>query len=70
MRLERSLGVAGQLRVGARTSCGVRRPPREKAIVAGSLGGLALFLGVPLAALVERSLAVGDGYWLAGDTAR
>ena len=29
-----------------------------------SLGGLALFLGLPLAVLVERSLAVGDGYGL------
>ena len=44
----------------------LRRPRgwREKALVAGSLGGLALFLGVPLAILVERSLAVGDGYGL------
>jgi thiamine transport system permease protein len=29
-----------------------------------SLGSLALFLGIPLAALVERSLAVGDGHSL------
>ena len=44
----------------------LRRPRgwREKALVAGSLAGLVLFLGLPLAVLVERSLAVGDGYGL------
>src|SRR5207247_6051608 len=34
-------------------------------VVVASLGGLALFLGLPLAALVERSLAVGGGHSLA-----
>jgi thiamine transport system permease protein len=32
--------------------------------VAASLGALGLFLGAPLAVLVERSLAVGDGHGL------
>jgi thiamine transport system permease protein len=63
MRLERRLGVAGQLRAEG----DVLRPPRtarEKGVVAGSLGGLAVLLGLPLAVLVERSLAVGDGHGL------
>ncbi|HEX2345358.1 MAG TPA: iron ABC transporter permease [Gaiellaceae bacterium] len=44
----------------------LRKPctPRERGLVGGSLGLLALFLGVPLAVLVERSIAVGDGYGL------
>jgi thiamine transport system permease protein len=44
----------------------LRRPrgARQWALVGGSLGGLALFLGLPLAVLVERSLAVGDGHGL------
>jgi thiamine transport system permease protein len=33
-------------------------------VVAAGLGGLGLFLGLPLAVLVERSLAAGDGYGL------
>ncbi|MGH3110028.1 MAG: ABC transporter permease [Gaiellaceae bacterium] len=60
-RLEARLAVAGQ----ALPEEDVLRPPRgwrEKALVAGSLGGLALFLGLPLAVLVQRSLMVGDGY--------
>ena len=36
----------------------------RKLVVALGLGGLALFLGLPLAVLVERSLAVGGGYGL------
>jgi thiamine transport system permease protein len=62
-RLEARLAVAGQ----ALPESEVLRKPRglrEKALVAGVLGGLALFLGAPLAVLVERSLAVGDGYSL------
>jgi thiamine transport system permease protein len=60
-RLEARLAVAGQ----ALPEVDVLRRPRgwrEKALVAGSLGGLALFLGLPLAVLVERSLSVGDGH--------
>lgn len=34
-------------------------------LVGASVGALALFLALPLAVLVERSLAVGDGYGLA-----
>ena len=62
-RLEARLAVAGQ----ALPEEDVLRPPRgwrERALVAGSLGGLALFLGLPLAVLVERSLSVGEGYSL------
>jgi thiamine transport system permease protein len=40
------------------------RTPRDKLVVGASLGGLALFLGLPIAVLVERSLAVGEGYGL------
>ncbi len=60
-RLEARLAVSGQLRAER----DVLRAPRsagERALVAGSLGGLALFLGVPILVLVERSLAVGDGH--------
>jgi thiamine transport system permease protein len=59
--LEARLAVRGQLRAER----DVLRRPRtlaEWGLVVGSLGGLALFLGLPLAALVERSLAVGDGH--------
>jgi thiamine transport system permease protein len=60
-RLEAKLAVRGQ----QRAERDVLRKPRtagERAIVAGSLGGLALFLGLPLAVLVERSLAVEGGH--------
>jgi thiamine transport system permease protein len=63
-RLEARLAVAGQ----ALPEEDVLRRPRgrgERTLVAASLGGLALFLGVPLAVLVERSLAVGDAYGFA-----
>jgi len=43
----------------------VARPPRtrrERMAVAGVVGGLGLFLGLPLLALVERSFATGSGY--------
>lgn len=60
-RLEGRLAVAGQLRAERDV---LRRPrtPEEKALVAGSVGGLMLFLGVPILVLVERSLAVGGGH--------
>lgn len=63
MRLEARLSVAGHLRSEEAV---LRRPRtrREWLVVTASLGGLALFLGLPLAVLVERSLAVGDGYGL------
>ncbi|HET6623009.1 MAG TPA: iron ABC transporter permease [Gaiellaceae bacterium] len=63
LRLETRLSVAGHLRSERET---LRRPRtrREWAVVAGSLGALGLFLGLPLAVLVERSLAVGDGHGL------
>jgi len=60
-RVESKLAVGAQLR----SEEDVLRPAhsaREKAVVAGSLGTLALFLGLPLAVLVERSLAVGEGH--------
>ncbi|MDQ3379392.1 MAG: iron ABC transporter permease [Actinomycetota bacterium] len=61
-RLEQKLAAGGR-----RQERDVLRPlraRREKAVVAGSLGALALFLGVPLAVLIERSLAVGNGHSL------
>ncbi len=63
MRLERRLASTGQLRPESDV---LRRPrtTREKLVVGASLGGLALFLGLPLAVLVERSLSVGGGYGL------
>jgi thiamine transport system permease protein len=61
LRLEARLAVAGHLRSEEDV---LRRPQSagEWSLVAGSLGGLALFLGLPLAVLVERSLAVGEGH--------
>ena len=61
LRLERRLGIGRGVR---REQDVLRRPrsPREWMIVVASIGSLALFLGIPLAALVERSLAVGDGH--------
>jgi thiamine transport system permease protein len=62
-RLERRLIAGATLRAERDT---LRHPQtaREKLVVALGLGGLALFLGLPLAVLVERSLAVGGGYGL------
>jgi thiamine transport system permease protein len=62
-RLERRLGSPAR----PRSQRDVLRRPRtrrDKLVVAGSLGGLAVFLGLPLAVLVERSLAVGGGHGL------
>ena len=62
-RLERRLTATGRLRPERET---LRRPrtARDKIVVAVSLGTLALFLGLPLGVLVERSLAVGGGHGL------
>ena len=62
-RLERRLAATGRLRP-EREVLRAPRTRRDKLVVGASLGGLALFLGLPLAVLVERSLAVGDGYGL------
>jgi thiamine transport system permease protein len=63
-RLESRLAVRGQLRA---EQDALRRPGTigERALVVGSLGALGVFLGLPLAVLVERSLAVGGGHSLA-----
>ena len=63
-RLEARLAIRGQLR-SERDVLRRARTRGEKLVVLASLGGLALFLGLPLAALVERSLAVGGGHNLA-----
>jgi thiamine transport system permease protein len=63
MRLEARVAGTGR----ARAEDDVLRRPRtagERALVATSIGGLGLFLVIPLAVLVERSLAVGDGHSL------
>jgi thiamine transport system permease protein len=64
MRLEARLAGAGRARE-ERDVLRRAHTPAEKTVLAVSLGGLGLFLGVPLLVLVERSLAVGDGYGLA-----
>jgi thiamine transport system permease protein len=63
MRLERR--VAGPAAPRPETET-LRRPrtTRDRAVIGLSLGGLAVFLGLPLLVLVERSLAVGDGHGL------
>jgi thiamine transport system permease protein len=63
LRLERRLAVTGHLRPEGET-LRAPRTTREKLVVGASLGGLGLFIGVPLVVLVERSLAAGDGYGL------
>jgi thiamine transport system permease protein len=63
MRLERRIVVTGQLRPESEV-LRAPRTTRDKLVVGASLGGLALFLGLPLAVLVERSLAVGGGHGL------
>jgi thiamine transport system permease protein len=62
-RLERRLVSPGPIRSERETLRRVRTT-RDRLIVGLSLGGLTLFLGLPLAVLVERSLAAGDGYGL------
>ncbi|HEY5871745.1 MAG TPA: ABC transporter permease subunit, partial [Gaiellaceae bacterium] len=61
---ERRLASSGDVRPEGET---LRRPrtARDKVLVGASLGGLAVFLGLPLAVLVERSLAAGDGHGFA-----
>ena len=61
LRLERKLAVRRGVR---REQDVLRRPrsPREWTIVVACIGSLAVFLGVPLVALVEGSLAIGDGH--------
>jgi thiamine transport system permease protein len=63
LRLERRLTVTGHLRPEAET-LRAPRTARERLVVGASLGSLALFLGLPLVVLVERSLAAGDGHGL------
>lgn len=62
-RAQERLAVAQRLRSANETS---RRPrtPRERALVVGVLGALALYLGLPLAVLVLRSVTVGTGFGL------
>ena len=60
-RLERQLASPGPLR-SQRDVMRAPRTVRDKLVVGVSLGALALFLGLPLVVLVQRSLAVGDGY--------
>ena len=61
LTLEAQLGASRSLR----SERDVLREPstaRERGLVVGSLGLLAVFLGAPLAVLVERSLSVGGDY--------
>ncbi len=60
-RLERRLTVTGTRRAERDTLRPVRTA-RDRLVVGASLGGLGLFLGLPIAVLVERSLAVGGGH--------
>jgi thiamine transport system permease protein len=60
MRLERRIAPSAP-----RPEDETRRPvrtPRDRIVVGLSLGSLAVFLGLPLLVLVERSLAVGGGH--------
>lgn len=63
-RWQERLALAQRLRPAAE----VARPPRtrrERFAVGGLAIGLALSIGLPLLALVERSLRVGEGYGIA-----
>ena len=57
----RASATPGSLRPERRHAA-PRANPARRLVVAASLGLLALFLGLPLAVLVERSLAVGGGH--------
>ncbi|HUG65962.1 MAG TPA: iron ABC transporter permease [Gaiellaceae bacterium] len=63
MRLERRVTSASAPRPERDTLRAVRTP-RDRMVVGVSLGGLGVFLGLPLLVLVERSLAAGGGYGL------
>jgi thiamine transport system permease protein len=63
MRLERRVAGVAAPRPEAETLA-VPRTARDRALVGLSLGGLAVFLGLPLLVLVERSLATADGHGL------
>jgi thiamine transport system permease protein len=63
LRLERRVAGLSAPRPEAET-LRAPRTERDRAVVGLSLGGLGLFLGLPIAVLVERSLAVGDGHGL------
>ncbi len=57
----------GRRRIRMATDRSTRRPPRtrsERLFVGGNLALMAVLLGLPLAMLVERSLAAPDGYGL------
>ncbi|HUF01934.1 MAG TPA: iron ABC transporter permease [Gaiellaceae bacterium] len=63
LRLEARLAGAGRIR----EERDVLRRPRtvgDKVLVLTSVGGLGLFLALPIGVLVERSLAVGEGHGL------
>ncbi|MEA2622351.1 MAG: thiamine transport system permease protein [Chloroflexota bacterium] len=62
-RAQERLSVVQRLRPASETA---RRPrtARERTLVFGVLGALGLFLGLPLAVLVERSFAGSGGYGL------
>ena len=62
-RYQENLAVQQRLRSGPEV---LRRPRTraERSLLAGVLGGLALLVGLPLAVLVERSLATPGGYSL------
>ncbi len=62
-RLERRVAGLAMSRPEAETLRRVRSS-RDRAVVVLSLGSLAVFLGLPLAVLIERSLAVGGAHGL------
>ena len=62
-RLEARLATRGRT-LAERDVVRRARTHGERALIAASLGSLAVFLGLPLAVLVERSLVVGDGHGL------
>lgn len=63
-RWQERLAVAQRLRPSAEVARPARTP-RERLVVGAIAAGLTLFVGMPLVALVERSLRVADGYGLA-----
>jgi thiamine transport system permease protein len=65
LRLEGRLAARGEVRPERSV---LRRPrsTRDRAVVAGSIGALGLFLAAPLLAVVERSFATGSGYGFEG----
>ncbi len=58
-------GVAERRRTGARRAAGTASPKRSRGLIAANAVVALILLGVPIATLVERAFAAGQGYGVA-----